>query len=112
MDEAARVLVGTHDFATFRAVGCAAATTIRTIESASVRRDGSLVLFEIVGHGFLRHMVRILAGTLATIGEGRRPPSALADALAARRRDAAAQTAPPHGLTLVSVTYGRGRTSR
>jgi tRNA pseudouridine38-40 synthase len=105
MEDAARALVGTHDVAAFRAVGCAARTTVRTIEACGVRREGPLVHLEIVGNGFLRHMVRIVAGTLQPVGHGEAPRDALAVALRAGRRDAAGPTAPPHGLCLVEVRY-------
>lgn len=106
MDEAARLLDGTWDFASFRAIGCSAATTVRTIPSWRVTRDGDLVCLDVMGHGFLRHMIRIVAGSLLLVGEGRRPPSWLAEARDAKRREAAGDTAPPGGLVLVSVTYG------
>lgn len=105
MDAAAGLLVGTHDFASFRAVGCQAATTVRTIERARVTREGSIVRFEIDGNGFLRHMVRILAGSLTAIGEGARDAGWLARALSDGQRETAGRTAPAHGLTLAWVRY-------
>lgn len=105
MHEAVACLVGTHDVASFRAVGCGARTTVRTIQGASVRREGDLVHLEVEGHGFLRHMVRIIAGTLVPIGLGDQPVEAFAQALRACDRRAAGPTAPPHGLCLVEVRY-------
>lgn len=105
MHAAAGQLVGTHDFAAFRAEGCSAATTVRTMQAARVDRDGDLVCFRIDGNGFLRHMVRILAGSLVAIGEGTRDAAWLSRALVSADRDAAGRTAPAHGLTLEWVAY-------
>jgi tRNA pseudouridine38-40 synthase len=108
MAQAARALVGTHDFASFRAVGCASTHAVRTIEDARVYAEGDLIHLEVVGNGFLRHMIRIVAGTLAEVGRGRRSPAEFAAVIAARQREAAGPTAPAKGLTLVSVVYGDG----
>jgi tRNA pseudouridine38-40 synthase len=105
MDAACAALCGTHDFATFRAAGCGAATTVRTIPEWRVHRQGDEVWLDARGHGFLRHMIRVVAGTLAEVGRGAWAPERVADALAARDRAAAGPTAPACGLTLVSVTY-------
>jgi tRNA pseudouridine38-40 synthase len=108
MDRAAQALVGRHDFTAFRAAGCGAAHAVRTIERASVRRDGDRVLFDVEGNGFLRHMVRIIAGTLTDVGLGARGEDALALAITARTRAEAGRTAPARGLTLMEVVYGDG----
>ncbi len=123
MAEAALLLEGRHDFAAFRAAGSSAKTTIRTIQEASVdetpaghpwRRLGaparppsgaSLVTLRLRGDGFLRHMVRAIAGTLVDIGAGRREPSSIDAVLASGDRGQAGPTAPPHGLFLVRVEY-------
>lgn len=105
MHEAVQALVGTHAFDSFRAVGCAARHTTRTLEAARVVRDGDLVHLELVGTGFLRHMVRIVAGTLLEVGQGNEPVSHLQAVLSARHREAAGRTAPAQGLTLVDVVY-------
>jgi tRNA pseudouridine38-40 synthase len=107
-------LLGAHDFASFQAAGSEVESTQRTltrceVTSAPLPGDpdgrGELAL-EIEGTGFLRHMVRILAGTLVQVGSGRRPPDSIPAILAARDRAAAGPTAPAHGLTLVRVDYG------
>jgi len=106
MHEAVQALVGTHAFDSFRAVGCAARHTTRTLRSARVWRDGDLVHLELVGTGFLRHMVRIVAGTLREVGAGQAPVTHLAEVLAAGERQAAGQTAPAQGLLLILAPVG------
>jgi tRNA pseudouridine38-40 synthase len=107
MDAAARCLVGRHDFAAFASAGGATRTTERTVAWSTVRRDPQgLVVYEIAGDGFLRHMVRAVAGTLVDVGHGRRSPGAMPEVLASRDRASAGPTAPAGGLFLVSVEYG------
>ena len=108
MAEGARHLVGRHDFSSFRAHGCAAAHAVRTVESLDVSVQGDLIVADVRGQGFLRHMVRIIAGTLANVGTGRIAPGRVAEILAAKDRALAGKTAPPQGLTLVEVRYGDG----
>ena len=105
MDRAAAALVGTHDFTSFRARKCSAKDAVRTVAAASVRREGGEVVLRVEGTGFLRHMVRIVAGTLEDIGLGRQRPETLHEILMARDRVAAGRTAPPHGLTLMWIAY-------
>ena len=107
MGEAAGLVVGTHDFASFCAAGGAARTTLRTVSRAEWRGEvGAELVFEVEGSGFLRHMVRNLVGTMLEIGRGRRGPAWIAELLAARDRTRAGPTAPAHGLTLVRVDDG------
>ena len=106
MGEAARDIVGRHDFAAFQTIGGTRRTTERTVASSFVRREESMVIYEIAGNGFLRHMVRAIVGTLVEIGRGRRPVDGLRAALASRDRGRAGATAPAAGLFLVSVLYG------
>jgi len=108
MRAAAAALIGEHDFTSFRAAGCSARTTRRRITRVDVTRRGDLVTLDVEGNAFLRHMVRILTGTLVEVGEGRRPAGDLPAILAALDRTRAGQTAPPHGLTLISITYEPG----
>lgn len=106
MARAARHLEGTHDFASFCAAGSGARTTVRTLRRVAVRLPApGEIAVEILGEGFLRHMVRIAVGTLLEVGRGRREPDELPGILAARDRRAAGPTAPAHGLTLVRVDY-------
>jgi tRNA pseudouridine38-40 synthase len=105
MDRAAAPLRGVHDFEAFRSSGCDAEHAVREVLDTAVRRAGERVQIEITGTGFLRHMVRIIAGTLIEVGTGRRGEDSLARCLASRERGLAGPTAPARGLTLVRVAY-------
>jgi tRNA pseudouridine38-40 synthase len=105
MRRAARPLVGEHDFAAFTTHAEEAKSTVRRIEDVSIRRNGSRVLVDIIGSGFLYGMVRAIVGTLLEVGRGKLPPEALADILASCDRRRAGPTAPAHGLCLMSVRY-------
>ncbi len=106
MREAAALLCGTHDFASFQAARSGSQTSVRTLSRLDVveAAPGELGLY-VEGDAFLRHMVRILAGTLLEVGRGRRTPRELPAVLAARERRAAGPTAPAHALTLVRIRY-------
>jgi len=105
MDQAAAALVGAHDWTTFCAASEPAADRVRTMREARVARDGRFVELELTGEGFLRGLVRGIAGGLAEVGRGRQPASWLGEVLAARDRRLAPKTAPAAGLTLVEVLY-------
>ena len=110
--EAAQHLPGRHDFRAFAAIDLARKTTVRRIHSVEIVTpfEGDAERFAIVvrGDAFLKNMVRILAGTLVEVGLGRKAPEDIPRMLGPEaRRDDAGRTAPPHGLTLVSVTLGR-----
>ena len=106
MQEAAAMVVGTHDFAAFQSVGTESPGSVRTIVRSGIRvLEPSLLAYEVTGEGFLRYMVRALTGTLVEIGRGWRAPSSLRDLLSGGRRAEAGATAPPHGLFLVAVDY-------
>ncbi len=105
MAEAARHLLGRHDFSSFRAVACQAKSPIRTLDRLDVVRDGEVISVHAAARSFLHHQVRNMVGTLKLVGEGRWPPGRVAEALAARDRRAAGPTAPPDGLTLTEVRY-------
>ena len=104
---AALVLEGRHDFAAFQAAGSEARTTERTVFSSRVSRasEAPLITCEISGNGFLRHMVRNIAGTLGEVGRGHHPVAWVDEVLASRERARAGPTAPPEGLFLVRVDY-------
>src|SRR5476651_2358972 len=133
MRAAAALLVGRHDFAAFQSAGSDVATTTREIfvsriaecgvraadsglwigeESASASAPAlrtphsALLCYEVSGDGFLRHMVRAIAGTLVEVGRGRQPVDWVGRVLASRDRASAGPTAPPEGLVLVRVMYG------
>jgi tRNA pseudouridine38-40 synthase len=135
MASAARLVEGRHDFAAFQATGSETQTTEREVFSSVVRRattmvrrattedteartsrsmhsdvrvlrGGELIHYEIIGDGFLRHMVRTIVGTLVEIGRGRRSVESIADTICSCDRAGAGITAPPEGLFLVAVSYG------
>lgn len=105
MNDAARCLVGRHDFTSFRASICQARSPVKTLDRLEVRRVGDELRIEAEARSFLHNQVRITAGTLKLVGEGKWAAADVARALAARDRAAAGPTAPPHGLSLVSVRY-------
>jgi tRNA pseudouridine38-40 synthase len=106
MQEAAAMVVGTHDFAAFQSVGTDTPGSVRTILRSEVRQiEPTLLAYEVTGDGFLRYMVRALTGTLVAIGRGWREPGCMRTLLASGRRADAGATAPPHGLFLVAVDY-------
>ncbi len=110
MREACAALVGEHDFASFCVSESAReGSTVRALELVSIEPDMVLgehsVVLRVVGNAFLHSMVRVIAGTLAEVGVGRREPGWVADVLEARSRAAAGPTAPPNGLTLWHVSY-------
>ena len=118
MQEVAQTFVGEHDFAAFQAQGSEVQTTVRRMWTSTVEPDdalpgwcvppddlGRLLCFEVSGEGFLRHMVRVMAGTLVWAGKGRFTPAQVTRALGRGARDAAGPTAPPYGLHLWRVHY-------
>jgi tRNA pseudouridine38-40 synthase len=105
MHEAARCLLGQHDFTSFRAASCQAKSPLRTLDRLDVTRYGDVVEVVAEARSFLHHQVRNFVGTLKLVGEGRWPTERVATALAAKARSAAGPTAPPDGLTLVGVGY-------
>ncbi len=105
MNEASQALLGGHDFSAFRAAGCHASTPHREITSIAVTRRGDWVTLDVTANAFLQHMVRNIAGTLATVGRGEKPARWVAEVLAGGDRSQAGIAAPPHGLTLMEVGY-------
>jgi tRNA pseudouridine38-40 synthase len=124
MMRAADHLAGRHDFSAFQAAGSSVRSSERELFHSSVRADrtlpehglgfnastragrGALIVYEVSGDGFLRHMVRAIVGSLVEVGRGRRPAEWMAEVLESRDRRAAGPTAPPQGLVLFSVEYG------
>ncbi len=107
MREAARFLVGKHDFKSFCTAKEDVLDTVREILSCTVeRREGDIVAIRVTGTGFLYNMVRIIAGTLIAVGAGELEPEAVEAILRERDRAAAGPTAPAHGLTMIGIRYG------
>jgi tRNA pseudouridine38-40 synthase len=106
MHAAAQVLVGEHDFSSFRAAGCEASSLVKQIRSMQVQRVGRhSIQVDVRGSSFLKYMVRNMVGSLIDVGRGRRDAVWLSDVLEARDRTKAGATAPPEGLTLEWVDY-------
>ena len=105
MHEAAQLLLGRHDFTSFRAAACQAKSPVRTLERLDVSREGEMIVFAVEARSFLHHQVRNFVGTLRLVGDGRWPVARVGQALAALNRAAAGPTAPAEGLSLVAVTY-------
>lgn len=103
MKEAAKVVVGEHDFKSFCNIRASVKTTVRTIYSLTIEKSGDMITLRIVGNGFLYNMVRIIVGTLVKIGCGLWPLEKMQEALDACDRSAAGPTAPAKGLTLISI---------
>ena len=105
MKKAASYLEGEHDFKSFCAIGAQVKTTVRTIYACDVEKEGDIITIRVTGNGFLYNMVRIIAGTLISVGMGQIPPDQIEDILNARDRAAAGPTAPARGLTLIGMEY-------
>jgi tRNA pseudouridine38-40 synthase len=108
MSEAASLLVGRHDFASFQSAGSDVESTVRELFESRVERKSNgarYLLYHVRGDGFLRHMVRAIVGSLVEVGKGRRRASWIGEALAACDRTAAGPNAPPDGLCLTAVEY-------
>jgi tRNA pseudouridine38-40 synthase len=106
MQEASRHLLGSHDFSSFASnPGYARITMVRTMQSVECRRQGPLLTLRFRADGFLYRMVRNLTGALIKVGRGRVTPEEFKTILEAKKRSAAPQTAPAHGLYLYKVFY-------
>jgi tRNA pseudouridine38-40 synthase len=105
MAAAAQGLIGLHDFTTFRDAACQAKSPVKTLDMASVRRDGDEIRLTFAARSFLHRQVRSMVGSLVEVGRGRWTSGDLADALAARDRDACGPVAPAEGLCLAAVDY-------
>ena len=105
MAKAGQVLIGEHDFSSFRAAGCQAHSPIRTVHSLELRQQGYWIWFDIKANAFLQHMVRNIAGALIEIGNGKRELAWMQQVLSAKQRTKAGFTAPANGLYLVGVEY-------
>ena len=105
MAAAAGLLVGRHDFTTFRSAHCQAASPVKALDRLEVRREGETVLVTAAARSFLHHQVRSMVGCLALVGQGRWPVERVGQALAARDRAALGLNAPPDGLYFTGAVY-------
>jgi len=105
MHEAAQILVGRHDFTSFRATLCQAKSPVKSLDELRVTRVGEEVHLTARARSFLHHQVRNMTGTLVQVGLGRWTAADVRTALDARDRSAAGPTAPPDGLYLTGVGY-------
>ncbi|MHA1599170.1 MAG: tRNA pseudouridine(38-40) synthase TruA [Alphaproteobacteria bacterium] len=105
MHEAAQVLVGKHDFTTFRATLCQSKSPVKTLDRLDVERVADEIHIHAEARSFLHHQVRNMVGALKWVGDGKWTPEHIKNALQARHRPAGGETAPAEGLYLVSVSY-------
>ncbi len=105
MQAAAQVLLGQHDFSSFRSSQCQAAHPVRVMHALRIDRQGDLIVFRLHANAFLHHMVRNIVGQLIQIGQGRQPVGFMAQLLARRDRKIAAPTFMADGLYLTAVDY-------
>jgi tRNA pseudouridine38-40 synthase len=104
MNEAAAILLGVHDFATFGRV-TTGESTVREVFAAQWRHEGELLIFDICANAFLQRMVRSVVGSLKAVGSGHWTVETFAAAMVAGERKRSATAAPAHGLYLLSVEY-------
>lgn len=105
MNKAAQVLVGQHDFTTFRSVHCQSESPVKTLDRLTVKRLGETIEIEAVARSFLHHQVRSMVGCLELVGQGKWTKGDLKAALDARNRAALGFNAPPDGLYFVRADY-------
>lgn len=105
MSEAAKYLIGEHDFASFCSANSQAQTTVRTIYDCTVSKVGDIITIRVTGNGFLYNMVRILSGTLLAVGLGQISAARIPAIIEGKSRPLAGPTLPPCGLFLTDVTY-------
>ncbi len=105
MQAAGNLLLGEHDFSSYRAVACQAKSPVRTLHKLEVSRQGPFIFIDVEANAFLHHMVRNIAGVLMAIGEGERPVEWSREVLEAKDRTLGGVTAPPYGLYLTRVGY-------
>jgi tRNA pseudouridine38-40 synthase len=105
MQEGAAMLVGRHDFTTFRSAHCQSDSPVKTLDRLDVSREGDEIRIETAARSFLHHQVRSMVGCLALVGRGQWTPADIGKALEARNRAALGLNAPPHGLYFVEALY-------
>jgi len=105
MVDAARHLIGTHDFSAFRASSCQAKTPVKDMHEVRIERHGDIIVFTLRASAFLHHMVRNIVGSLVYVGLGRQEPDWMHEVLESRSRDVAAPTFMPDGLYFARIEY-------
>ncbi len=105
MNEAAHTLVGEHDFKAFAHAGITVRSTVRTVFVSKVAKKGDVIEFTIEADGFLKRMVRLIAGTLVEVGKGRITPAGFSEILARCEKTKHVHAAPARGLYLKEVRY-------
>jgi tRNA pseudouridine38-40 synthase len=103
--EAAALLLGQHDFTSFRAAECQAKSPVKSLRRLDVSQRGAYWRFDFEADAFLHHMIRNIMGCLVAVGQGLHPPAWISHVLAARSRDAAAPTFAPDGLYFLGPVY-------
>ena len=107
MQKAAQLLLGKHDFSTFRAANCQANSPLRTLDQLDIAQDGEIFTFTTKARSFLYHQVRNMVGTLAFVGTGRWSVDQFHTAFLAHDRTKGGITAPAQGLCFLAVDYPR-----
>ena len=105
MDGAAKAFLGRHDFSSFCSAGAKEGDKTRTVTLSEVKREGDTVVFRVAADGFLYNMVRIMAGTLIRVCEGKIDPEKIGNIIEAKDRSLAGPTAPAQGLFLKEIYY-------
>lgn len=105
MQDAATILIGNHDFSSFRAAECQAKSPIKSIDAIIIRQSGELITFDINAQSFLHHQIRNIVGTLTQVGKGKWNSDDIQHILDAKDRRQAGATAPARGLYFMKVDY-------
>lgn len=105
MREASQYLLGEHDFKAFTSLKSKNKSTLRTIKTINIQKEGSKIILTYVGNGFLQHMVRILTGTLIEVGLGKRTIDSIHDLFSNQNRSESGPKVPAHGLCMEEVIY-------
>jgi tRNA pseudouridine38-40 synthase len=105
MHDCAQIIIGEHDFSSFRAAGCQAKSSSRNVHEVSVSRQGEMIYLDIRANAFLYHMVRNIAGSLITVGKGERDTAWFSEVFKSQDRNLADVTAPASGLYFLRAYY-------
>ena len=105
MNEAIKYFEGEHDFSGFKASGTSSKSSVRTIYKTKLWKEGERIYIELTGNGFLYNMIRIIAGTLVDVGQGKINPEEIQEIINSKDRKKAGKTLPANGLCLMEVKY-------